>query len=342
MADSQLVTRAGFDVNHGIAAMAIRNETNERNAIEAAEGGGGRRRGAQMGKLYSWGSGDYGRLGHGDNQPKKSAKLVEILRDKNIIKFVCGPRHTLALASDGSVYTWGYGGDGQLGHGDFQLQTMPTQIKALLGEHVIDMSCGDKHSAVLTSGGDVFTWGDGSLGQLGLGDFRRQHTPHRVMELQGKMILQISCGAYHTACIDKDEQVYTWGQGGSGRLGHEQENDLAVPTLVESLQGKGIQGVQCFHEHTMALTLPLSSAQSGLFDENSQERLLCAPCRARRAAVPHAAAAPAAPRAAAPVAPRALLRRTPRASLAPLPTAWACGMGLRGGARTANASRSSR
>jgi len=93
------------------------------------------------------------------------------------------------------------------------------------------------------------------------------------MELQGKMILQVSCGAYHTACIDKEEQVYTWGQGGSGRLGHESEHDLPVPTIVESLQGKGIQGIRCFHEHTMALTLPLESSKAGLFDEGSQERL---------------------------------------------------------------------
>lgn len=217
------LARAGFDVAHGVTAMAIRNEALDRNALDAEQ------RRAQVGKLYAFGSGDYGRLGHGDNQPKKSAKLVEILRDKNLTKFACGPRHTLALAADGTVYSWGYGGDGQLGHGDFQLQTMPAQIKALQGEHIVDITCGDKHSAVLTSGGDVFTWGDGSLGQLGLGDFRKQHTPHRVMELQGKMILQISCGAYHTACIDKDEKVYTWGQGGSGRLGHDSEHDLAVP-----------------------------------------------------------------------------------------------------------------
>ena len=199
MGDSSnsLVTAAGIDINSGISAMALRNDTLARNAQEEASehvGGRGGRRAAQPGKLYAFGSGDYGRLGHGDNQPKKQAKLIEILRDKNIVKFACGPRHTLALAGDGTVWSWGYGGDGQLGHGDYQLQTMPVQVKALKGEHVIELGCGDKHSAALTSGGDVFTWGDGSLGQLGQGDFRKQHTPHRVMELSGKMILQISCG----------------------------------------------------------------------------------------------------------------------------------------------------
>jgi len=265
-------------------ALATLNESRGRNPRESAareepsalgvgNSFGGRWKSAK-GKLYTFGSGDYGRLGHGDNQPKKTAKLVEVLRDKDIIKFACGPRHTLALASDGTIYSWGFGGDGQLGHGDFQLQTMPTKIKALQDEHVINISCGEKHSAALTSGGDVFTWGDGSLGQLGLGDQRKQHTPHRVVELQGRMILQISCGYYHTACIDQDENVYTWGQGGSGRLGHDHEHDLAVPTLVESLRGRGIQGVRCFHEHTVALTVPLEGCSVGIFDEQSQVRLL--------------------------------------------------------------------
>ena len=108
-------------------------------------------------QLYAFGSGDYGRLGHGDNQPRKTAKLVEILRDKNVVRFACGPRHTLALTGDGHVYSWGYGGDGQLGHGDYQLQTMPAQIKRLQDQHVVDISCGEKHSCVVTSGGDVYT-----------------------------------------------------------------------------------------------------------------------------------------------------------------------------------------
>jgi hypothetical protein len=119
----------------------------------------------------------------------------------------------------------------------------------------------------------VYCWGDGSLGQLGLGDTRKQHTPHRVMELAGKMILQISCGDFHSACIDKDEIVYTWGCGGSGRLGHDTELDLPVPTPVETLRSKGIQSIRCFNEHTMALTVPLEGSQSGLFDESSNARL---------------------------------------------------------------------
>ena len=134
----------GFDVGLMATALSIRNDTLDRNANEERDveerGAGATRQGKKQspGKLYAFGSGDYGRLGHGDNQPRKAAKLVEILRDKNVVKFACGPRHSLALTADGSVYSWGYGGEGQLGHGDYQLQTMPAQIKRLQDQQLVN------------------------------------------------------------------------------------------------------------------------------------------------------------------------------------------------------------
>ena len=229
---------------------------------------------AKLGKLYSWGSGDYGRLGHGDNLNQKLPKAVDVLRDKDVRKFACGARHCIALGSDGTVYSWGYGGDGQLGHGDFQIQTMPTVVKALQGEGVIDVSCGEKHSLALTSGGDVYSWGDGSLGQLGLGDSRKQHTPSRIMELAGKMILQCSAGHFHSACVEDTGAVYSWGAGQSGRLGIGDEANVMTPTLVEELQDAGIQTVRCFAEHTMAINVATEAAEVGKFDEHSQARLV--------------------------------------------------------------------
>lgn len=195
-ADPSKKSRGNFDIGIMSRALAITNATKARNADEeaTAQMGGAAKRHAGKGKLYAWGSGDYGRLGHGDNLAQKSAKLVEILRDKNVRRVACGSRHMLALCGDSSVYSWGYGGEGQLGHGDFQIQTMPLLVKALHAEGVCDIACGDKHCLALTLGGDVYAWGDGSLGQLGLGDLRKQHTPRRVMELQGRRIIAISAG----------------------------------------------------------------------------------------------------------------------------------------------------
>mmetsp|Transcript_58175 Transcript_58175/g.115467 ORF Transcript_58175/g.115467 Transcript_58175/m.115467 type:complete len:913 (-) Transcript_58175:296-3034(-) len=277
--------KGGFDPGLLSTALATGNQTRQRNAQEDAEqaekpaGRASRRGNADKGKLFSFGNGDSGRLGHGDNTMHKTPKLVEILRDRDIVNFACGHRHTLALSSDGKVWSWGYGNDGQLGLGDYQLQTMPQQIKHLDRENVIAIAAGDKHSVALTSGGEIYAWGDGTLGQLGLGDFAKQCTPYRVTELVDKMVLRIACGAFHTAAIVEgttrgSTSVYTWGQGGDGRLGHDHENNLATPTLVFSLEGKNIQTIQCFGEHTIAMTVPEGGAGAATFDASSQERLL--------------------------------------------------------------------
>ena len=130
---------------------AVRNRTveDEAEATQELLGGDGTlatKQRARLGKLYTWGSGDYGRLGHGDNHSQKQPKLVEILREKDVRKFACGSRHVLALGSDGAVYSWGFGGDGQLGHGDLGIQTNPRLVKALHSEGVRDVCCGENHS----------------------------------------------------------------------------------------------------------------------------------------------------------------------------------------------------
>ena len=105
-------SRAGFQLGTATSAMAMDNERRDRNLREAAEhegqpAGARRSRGGerQPGKLYSFGSGDYGRLGHSDHVSHKSPKLIETLRDKDIKKCACGPRHSLALTDGGKVYS---------------------------------------------------------------------------------------------------------------------------------------------------------------------------------------------------------------------------------------------
>ena len=270
--DVQIMSRA-LSLSNAVRSRTVEDEAEATQELLGGDGTLATKQRARLGKLYTWGSGDYGRLGHGDNHSQKQPKLVEILREKDVRKFACGSRHVLALGSDGAVYSWGFGGDGQLGHGDLGIQTNPRLVKALHSEGVRDVCCGENHSVALTSGGDVFTWGEGAHGQLGLGDFRKQHTPRRVMELEGKMIVQITAGAYHTACIAEDHSVYCWGQGQSGRLGLGDEANTPTPTLVEGLTGCGIETVRAFGEHTMALTLPLETGAATDFDPRSRERM---------------------------------------------------------------------
>ena len=132
------------------------------------------------GAVYTWGRGDYGRLGHGDEDNQHTPKRVDALASVSVRALACGMRHTAALTSDGTVYTWGRGDDGELGHGNTSSQLVPKRVDALASVSVRALACGVMHMAALTSDGAVYTWGHGEYGELGHGDTSNQLTPKRV------------------------------------------------------------------------------------------------------------------------------------------------------------------
>ena len=91
------------------------------------------------------------------------------------------PRHSLALTADSSVWSWGWGALGQLGHGDTQRQLLPNKLEAFAGRRVVAVSAGELHSLALAADGAVLTWGEGERGCLGHGEDRSdQLLPKKV------------------------------------------------------------------------------------------------------------------------------------------------------------------
>ena len=83
--------------------------------------------------------------------------------------------HSLAITTDGAVWSWGVGLFGQLGHGDAQNQLLPKKVEAFAGRCVAAVSAGDFHSLALTADGAFLTWGEGETGCLGHGEDRSNH-----------------------------------------------------------------------------------------------------------------------------------------------------------------------
>ncbi len=76
--------------------------------------------------------------------------------------------HTLALTSEGQVFSWGDGDYGKLGHGNTSTQKYPKLIQGvLLGKVAVCVSAGYRHSACVTEDGQLYTWGEGDYGRLG-------------------------------------------------------------------------------------------------------------------------------------------------------------------------------
>lgn len=149
------------------------------------------------GKIFSWGEGEDGKLGHGNRLTLEKPKMIESLKQKKIRDIACGSAHSAAISSQGELYTWGLGEYGRLGHGDNNTLLKPKMIHKLIGQRVVQVACGsrDAQTLCLTDDGTVFSWGDGDFGKLGRGGSDGCSVPYPIERLNGLGIIQIECGA---------------------------------------------------------------------------------------------------------------------------------------------------
>ncbi|XP_011141461.1 E3 ubiquitin-protein ligase HERC2 [Harpegnathos saltator] len=210
----------------------------------------------QDGKVFSWGEGEDGKLGHGNCTTLDKPRLIESLKSKRIRDIACGSGHSAAIASNGELYTWGLGEYGRLGHGDTATQMKPKLVQALSGQRVVQVACGsrDAQTMSLTADGCVYTWGDGDFGKLGRGGSDGCYTPLLVDRLNGLGVVQVECGAQFSLALTKYGEVWTWGKGDYFRLGHGNDHHVRKPTLVEGLRGKKIVHVAVGALHCLAVT----------------------------------------------------------------------------------------
>ncbi|KAG5238565.1 hypothetical protein OIU78_008262 [Salix suchowensis] len=222
----------------------------------------------KQGEIFSWGEESGGRLGHGVDSDVLHPKLIDALSNTNIELVACGEYHTCAVTLSGDLYTWGDGtyNFGLLGHGNEVSHWVPKRVNGPLeGIHVSSISCGPWHTALVTSAGQLFTFGDGTFGVLGHGDRKSISLPKEVESLKGLRTVRAACGVWHTAAVIEvmvgnsssncsSGKLFTWGDGDKGRLGHGDKEAKLVPTCVAALVEPNFCQVVCGHSLTVART----------------------------------------------------------------------------------------
>ena len=180
------------------------------------------------GNLYSWGSDLYGEMGRGDvTYSPQLGKVIMPANGKKFTKFSAGYVHSLALDSDGNLYSWGSNNNGLLGNGTTDNSSTrhgtPSKVDLPTGvTKFTQISAGTNHSLALDSDGNLYSWGGNSTGQLGMGgdDYDSHNAPSKgSMPKDGTKFTQISAGYYHSLALGSDGNLYSWGDGTLGQLG---------------------------------------------------------------------------------------------------------------------------
>ncbi|KAH7671086.1 Regulator of chromosome condensation 1/beta-lactamase-inhibitor protein II [Dioscorea alata] len=191
------------------------------------------------GELYGWGWGQYGNLGLGDRNDRLIPEKVSSVGERKMVLVACGWRHTITVSSSGGLYTYGWSKYGQLGHGDFEDHLVPHQVEALQSSHVSQISGGWRHTMGLTSDGKLYGWGWNKFGQVGVGDNVDHCSPVQVKFPNEEKVVQISCGWRHTIAVTERKNLFSWGRGTCGQLGHGDILDRDTPKMIEVLSTDG-------------------------------------------------------------------------------------------------------
>ena len=169
------------------------------------------------GRLFTWGDGSCGKLGHGNRDKQLLPRKVAsgCFGHCSVVQTAAGANHTAAVTVEGLLYTFGLNCSGQLGQGDETTRLLPTLVPAsACGGPVLMVACGAGHTLAVTQRGSVMATGEGYHAQLGLGDLQRRVAFERVPmpQLDGAKIATVSAGYSHSAAVSEDGALLTWGR----------------------------------------------------------------------------------------------------------------------------------
>jgi alpha-tubulin suppressor-like RCC1 family protein len=193
------------------------------------------------GTVWAWGMNQGGQLGNGTVNTTSGPQVLSPVQVDNsqaggaingALQVSCGYTYGAALATNGTVWTWGTGPNGELGNGTTGSSYTPVPVTGL--SNVTAISSGWKHILALKSDGTVWAWGKNFNGELGDGTTANRSNAVQVLNLTN--IVAVSGGDYNSAALQSNGTVWKWGLNDVGELGNgtaDTKNDAhPVPSLV--------------------------------------------------------------------------------------------------------------
>jgi alpha-tubulin suppressor-like RCC1 family protein len=181
--------------------------------------------------LRAWGLNSAGELGDGSALAYNPTPVI-VSGLRNVSQVSAGWKHSVALRSDGTVWTWGQNDQGELGDGTTTMRNIPVQVSGLSA--IVMVSGGDCHTAALKTDGTVWTWGCNDRGQLGDGTYTERHLPVQVSGLTH--VTAIAARDYHNLALKSDGTLWAWGWNIHGQLGDNTIITRNLPVQVDFTQ----------------------------------------------------------------------------------------------------------
>lgn len=226
-------------------------------------------------ELYTWanvqgGTKMVGQLGHGDQASYRQPKRVEQLQGKAIQQVACGADFTACVTDEDQMYMFGSDYYGCIGVESEQGMEVlePVLLEFFEERPVRQVSCGDNHVVVVTQSGDIYSWGCGEHGRLGLDCEDDFSSPMQVEIPKGATITCVACGGDGTFFLTEAGKVLACGNNEFNKLGlnlgisglknHPGEGYQGIPytttlTLVKQLSRFRIQVIAPGKTHTAAI-----------------------------------------------------------------------------------------
>jgi alpha-tubulin suppressor-like RCC1 family protein len=202
------------------------------------------------GTLWVWGRANEAQLGTNDTI-SRSTPVTTFAGGFSWKQVSSGDFHTAAIKTDGTLWTWGRGNNGQLGNANTTNRSTPVTTFAG-GTDWKQVSSGGNFIAAIKTDGTLWTWGYGNDGRLGTNDTTSRSTPVTTFA-GGTNWKQVSSGDFHTAAIKTDGTLWTWGTGSSGRLGNGVTTGSISTPVTTFAGGTNWKQVSSGTSHTAAI-----------------------------------------------------------------------------------------
>ena len=200
-------------------------------------------------ELWIWGYNTYGGLGTNDTTTR-STPVTTLAGGSNWKQVSSGGYQTAAIKTDGTLWTWGYNPQGQLGINDTTDRSTPVTTFAG-GTNWKQVSASTYRTAAIKTDGTLWVWGFNGSGELGTNDLTQRNTPVTTFA-GGSNWKQVSSGDYFTAAIKTDGTLWTWGYNSNGRLGTNDTTTRATPVTTFA-GGTNWKQVDCGYGTTAAI-----------------------------------------------------------------------------------------